>query len=99
MDEVNPPPCAAISVSINLGVKRQTSEDQTRLILLQISPQEMGSAEDLMFCEAVVIRLTAPFEGRTVTVTPGARGLGRSFGVAAACKKEVCLLCLFLSGL
>lgn len=60
-------------------LKRQTSEDQTRLILLQISPQEMGSAEDLMLLEAVVICLTAPFEGLTVNVTPGARGLGPSF--------------------
>lgn len=64
-------------MSINLSVKRQTSEDQTRLILLQISPQETGSAEDLMFLKAVVIRLTAPFEGPTVTATPGARGRGR----------------------
>lgn len=82
------PLCAAISVSINLGVKRQTSEDQTRLILLQISPQEMGSAEDLMFFKAVVIRLTAPFEELTVTVTPGVRGLALSFGVAAARKRK-----------
>lgn len=89
MDEVNSAtPRAAILVSINLGVKRQTSEDQTRLILLQISPQEMGSAEDLMFFKAVFICLTAPFEGLTVTVTPGVRGLGRSFGVAAARKRK-----------
>lgn len=75
MDEVNPPPCVTILVSISLSVKRQTSEDQTRLILLQISPQEMGSAADLMFFKAVVIRLTAAFEGLTVTATPGVQGL------------------------
>lgn len=73
---------------INLGVKRQTSEDQTRQILLQISPQEMGSAEDLMFFKAVVMRITASFEGLTVTVTPGVWGLGRSFRVAAAHKRK-----------
>lgn len=61
-------------MSINWGVKSQTSEDQTRQILLQISPQEMGSAEDLMFSKAVVIRLIAAFEGLTVTVTPGFGG-------------------------
>ncbi len=94
MDEANPP-CAAISVSITVGVKRHTSEDQTRLILHQISPQEMGSAEDLMFFKAVVIRLTASFEGLTVTVTPGVRGLGRSFGVAAARKRKSVFFCLF----
>lgn len=81
-------------MSINLGVKKQTSEDQTRQIL-QISPQEMGSAEDLMFCKAVVIRITSLFEGLTVTVTPGVCGLGRSFGVAAARKRKSA----FLSGL
>lgn len=84
-------------MSINLDVKRQTSEDQTRLILLQISPQEMGSAEDLMFFKAVVIRLTAPFEGLTVTVTPGARGLDQSFRVAAARKRKSALFCLLNS--
>lgn len=56
----------------------------------------MGSAEDLMFFKAVVIRLTAPFEGLTVTVTPGVCGLGRSFGVAAA-RKRKCLFFFFAS--
>lgn len=78
------PPALQFQCQSTWVFKRQTSEDQTRLILLQISPQEMGSAEDLMFFKAVLIRLTAPFEGLTVTVTPGERGLGRSFGVAAA---------------
>lgn len=41
-----------------------------------------------MFLKAVVIRLTAPFEGLTVTVTPGVRGLAQSFRVAAARKRK-----------
>lgn len=41
----------------------QTPHDQKRLILRQNSPRGTGSAEDLAFFKAVVIRLTAPFEG------------------------------------
>lgn len=38
-------------------------DDQKRLIPHQNLPQETGSVEDLMFFKAVVILLTAPFEG------------------------------------
>lgn len=52
---------------------RGPNKDKNKLF--QISPQEMGSAEDLMFYKAVVICLTALFEGLTVTGTPGLCGL------------------------
>lgn len=44
-------------------LKGQTPDDQKRLIRHQKSPQERGSGEDLTFFKAVVILLTAPFEG------------------------------------
>lgn len=43
--------------------KGQTPDDQKRLILHQNLPQETGSVEDFTFFKAVVILLTAPFEG------------------------------------
>lgn len=79
----------------NFGVWRQTSEDQTRLILLQISPQEMGSAGDLMFCKAVVIRLKCSL-WRADCHCYTWRAWAWSELWSGSCPwKEVCLCCCF----